>query len=163
MPGKSTPMPELKLKISFAQNRKVHFVLFCMAHLIKNIRNALFRNGNDYHYPKLVLSAGFVLESGVCLAKWMRDLHYRNKNQIMSSMRMAKNAAYVDSLSKQKASPALALFSREMTTALDNEHKGLASGTSNFLKMINNCVMQPLLNVSLSKGYKIKEAMVFFR
>ena len=33
--GKSTPIPELKLKSNFTRNRKVHFVLFCMVYLIK--------------------------------------------------------------------------------------------------------------------------------
>ena len=75
-------------------------------------------------------------------------------------MRIAKNVTLVDNLSKKKVPPTLALFAREMTTALEDEHKGLASGTSIFLKMINDCVIQPLLTVSISKGHEAKKAMV---
>ena len=63
--GKATPIVELKLETSFIHNGKVHFVLFCIVHLIKNIRNALFRKGNDFHCPRLESCTGFVLEAGV--------------------------------------------------------------------------------------------------
>ena len=49
-------------------------------------------------------------------------------------MRMAKNVACVDNLSKQKVPPALELFTREMPIALEDECKCLASGTSIFFE-----------------------------
>ena len=69
--------------------------------------------------------------------------------------------AYPDNLSKQKVSPALALFSNEMTTALKNEYGDEAKGTWAFLKMFNDYIIQPLLTVSTSKGLKVREAAVF--
>ena len=77
-----------------------------------------------------MLSSGFVLEAGVCSVKWMRDFHHRNKKKIASNTKMAKNVAHIDDLSKQKVPPALALFTREITMALEDEHKDSASGTS---------------------------------
>ena len=42
---------------------------------------------------------------------------------------MSKSVACVDSLSKQKVSPALALFSIEITTVLEFEYGNEAKGT----------------------------------
>ena len=98
----------------------------------KNIRNALFRKGNDFHCPRLELCTGFVLEAGVCSVKWTRDLCHKNENKMTSNVRMHKNVACVDNLSKLKVLPALALFTREMTTALEDECDGLASGRTIF-------------------------------
>ena len=75
---------------------------------------------------------------------------------------MSRNVVCVDSLSKQKAHPALVLFRRETTTALEMEHGCEAKGTWSLLRMMNDCVMQPLLTVSVSKGNKTSQAMVFF-
>ena len=47
-------------------------------------------------------------------------------------MKMTKNVAWVDDLNKQKFPPVLALFTREMTTALEDDCKGLASRISIF-------------------------------
>ena len=57
--------------------------------------------------------------------------------------------------------PALALFSNELTTDLEFECKEAAKGTCRSLRMFNDFVFQPLLTVSVSKGYKVKEVMVF--
>lgn len=54
--------------------------------------------------------------------KWIRNLPRKNKNKLISSMRMNRNIARIDNLSKQKASPALALFSENTTTALRDQH-----------------------------------------
>lgn len=74
--GKPAPTASLKLKTSFIRNEKNYFMLFCAVHLIKSIRNALFKKGNDFFHPKLVLSEKKNLEEGVCSVKCMRDLHH---------------------------------------------------------------------------------------
>lgn len=85
----------------------------------------------------------------------------KNKNKLISDVRISKNVAYPDNLSKQKVSPALTLFSRELTTALQNKHGGQAKGIWLFLKILNHCILQPLLTASASKGLKVREAAVF--
>lgn len=152
---------ELKLKINFQYENRSYYVMLCIVHIIKNIRNALVKKQNDFYYPRLRLSTGHVLEEGICSAKWMRELHKMNKNKIISSFRMNRNIAYVDNLSKQKVSPALALFSRELTVALKKEFGDNAKGTYEFLKTMNDYAMQPLLTATTLKGYKIIEASVF--
>ena len=57
---------------------------------------------------------------------------------------MPKNAAHADNLSKQQVPPALALFSNELTTALEHEHKEVAKGTHGLLRTFNVFVFQPL-------------------
>ena len=89
--GKATPMAELKLVTSFVCNGKMIFLLFCIIHFIKNIRNALLHKGNDFHYPKLVVSSAFELEAGICSVKWTLDLCHRNKNKIARNIRISKN------------------------------------------------------------------------
>ena len=69
---------------------------------------------------------------------------------------MSKNVACVDNISKKKSSPALALFIGEMTTALEFECGNEAKGTCPLLRMLNDCTMQPLLTVSMSKGNELK-------
>ena len=77
--------------------------------ITKNIRNSLLRKGNPLSYPKLMLSSRFVLEAGIYSVKWIQDLHHKNKDKSVRNMRMHKNMAHVDNLSKQKVSPALNL------------------------------------------------------
>ena len=135
--------------------------MFCIVHIIKNIRNTLFKKQNNFYYPRLRLNTGHVLEEGICSVKWMRELRKMSKDKIISSFRMNRNIAYADNLSKQKVSPALALLSRELTAALKKEFRDNAKGTHEFLKTMNDYVMQPLLTATTSKGYKIIEASVF--
>ena len=111
----------------FAEANDVLF--FCITHIEKNIRNALFRNRNHLISPKLVLSTDYVLEAGVCSVKWIRDLCLKNKEKLMSNFRMNRNVACVGNLCKKKASPELALFDTKLTTALKDEHSKVAKGT----------------------------------
>ena len=74
---------------------------------------------------------------------------------------MPRNVACADSLKKQKVLPALALFSTNLTSALEKEYGNAAEGTCKLLRMMNDHVVQPLLTVSPQKGFKTKEAMVF--
>ena len=64
-------------------------------------------------------------------------------------------------LSRQKVSPDLSLFSREMTTKLEFECGNEAKGKWSLLRMLNYCVMQPLLTISVSNLNKVKDSMVF--
>ena len=50
------------------------------------MRNALFRKGNDFWSPKILLSTGFVLEAGICSVKWIRDFHNKNKYKLISNV-----------------------------------------------------------------------------
>ena len=84
-----------------------------------------------------------------------------NKDKLLSSIRMSKNVACVDNLSKQKVSPALSLFSRGMTTALEFEYGNEAKGKWSLIRMLNDYVMQPLLTISVSNLNKVKDSMVF--
>ena len=87
----SNTMPELKLETYFLHDGKKYFVLFCMVHTIKNIRNALVRVKNEFVCPKLTLPTGCILQSGTCSVKWIRDSHHKNKNKIISNMRINRN------------------------------------------------------------------------
>ena len=124
------------------------------------MQNGLFTKGNECHCPELVLSTDFVLEAGTCSVTWIRKLHNMNKDKLISSIRMSKNVAYIDNLIK-KVSHALTFFSIEMTMALEFEYGNEAKGTWSLLRMLNDYVMQLLLTVSISKGNKVKDSMVF--
>ena len=93
--------------------------------------------------------------------KLIRDSRHKNKCKLVRNVRMSMNVAYIDSLSKKQASPALNLFQRELTTALENEHGDMAKGTWSFFRMFNDHITLPLLAISISKGIQIKEASTF--
>ena len=97
--GKPTPATQLKQETSFLCKGQEMFPIFCVPHMAKIFRNSLFAKGNDFTYPKLTLSCGFTLEAGTCRVKWVRKLHHKNKEKIVSSCRMPKNA-YVHNLNK---------------------------------------------------------------
>ena len=48
---------------------------------------------------------------------------------------MPRNVAVIANMSKQKVKPALALFSKDLTSALKDEHRDKAQGTHEFLEM----------------------------
>lgn len=108
--------------------------------MVKTLRNALFAKGNYFSYPKLSLLCGYVLEAGTHNVNWIRDLFHKNKGKIASSFRMSQNVAYVDNLNKQKVPPALALFSNELSAALEFEYGDAAKGAFELLKMFNNFI-----------------------
>ena len=91
----------------------------------------------------------------------MRDLCHKSKKKLIRKVRINRNVACIDNLSKQKVSPALALFDRNLTTALENEHGEKERGDCALLKNINGHAVQPLLTVTTSKGLKLKEATIF--
>lgn len=84
-----TPNVQLQLETSFARKCQKYFTLFCVPHMAKTLRNALFAKGNYFSYPKLSLSCSYVLEAGTCSANWIRDLFHKNKGQIASSFRIS--------------------------------------------------------------------------
>ena len=49
-------------------------------------------------------------------------------------MRISRNVAHINNLSKQKVKPILALFSKELTTALQDEYREEANKIVNFLE-----------------------------
>ena len=151
----------LKLEKSFECKGKIYFVMFCIPHTIKNVRNAFFRKDNEHLNPKLNLSTGNAIEAGTCSSKWTRDLCHENKCKLTRNFRMNGNVTCIDNLSKQKVSPALALFDKNLTATLENEYGEKVKGTWMFLRTINDHVMQLLLTASTSKGLKIKEATIF--
>ena len=158
---KGTPLPEIVLETFFFYNNRKYYVLFCIVHIVKCVRNALFRKNNYFQYPELVLCTGHVLEAGTCTSKHVKQLCYENKDKLVSNVRMSRNVAFIDNMSKQKVKPALALFSKDLTTALKDQHGDEAIGTCEFLEMFQDYITQPLLTVSTSKGVKVKEASVF--
>ena len=97
--GKPTPIVSLKLETSFVHNDKIYFMLFFIAHLIKKIRNALFKKVNDFNYPKLEL-------------KWIRFRSWdmqrqmdercasQEQEKIVCNYRTSKNVACTDNLKK---------------------------------------------------------------
>ena len=115
------PIPEMKFSTYFMRNNSKIFIFFCIIHIIKCMRNNLTKKGNYFKYPTLVLSNGEVLEEGICTINWVKELCNKNKNELISSCRIHKNTVNPDSLAKQKVKPALALFSTELTKALELE------------------------------------------
>ena len=79
--GNPTPTAQLQLEKSFVCKGQMFFTLFCVPHMAKTLRNALFAKGNYFSYPKLSLSCGYVFEAGTCSVNWMRDLHHKNKEK----------------------------------------------------------------------------------
>ena len=75
----------------------------------------------DFWHTKLILSFGFALEGGVRCMKCILDLYHESKDKLKSSMKMSKTVACVNNIRKKKESPVLTLFSKESTTALENE------------------------------------------
>ena len=60
------------------------------------------------------------------------------KKKLVSNVRMRRNVVHVDNLSKQKVSPALNLFRRTLTTALEDDHGDMAKGTWSFSRIFND-------------------------
>ena len=92
----------------------------------------------------------------------MKELCNKNKNELISSCRINKNTVNPDSLARQKVKPALALFSTELTKALELECGEKAKGTYEFLAFINKHVTQPLTTTDPNKGRLTPEAKPFF-
>ena len=126
------------------------------------IYDNLVKNNNYFKYPKLVLSDGHILEPGICTIKWIKDLYHKNKDKLLSSVRVNKNTFNPDSLSKQKVQPALSLFSTELTKALRMEYGEQAKGTYRFLETFNKYIIQPLTVTDPNKGFLVPEAKPFF-
>ena len=129
--------------------------------MIKCMRDNLTKKGNYFKYPTLVLSNGEFLGGGICTMNWVKELCNKNKNELISSCRIHKNTVNPDSLAKQKVKPALALFSTELTKALELEHGEKAKGTCKFLAFMNKHIMQPLTTTDPNKGHLIPEAKPF--
>ena len=128
--------------------------MFWIAHIIKKLINDFSKKDNVCLHPTLTLSTGHALEAGTCSIKWTRYLHHKNKYKLVRNFKMSRNDAYVDNLSKQKVSPALALSEKNLTTALENEYGEKERGAWMFLRTINYYVMQPLLTISTSNWKK---------
>ena len=126
------------------------------------MRNNLIKNNNYFKYPKLVLSDGHILEPGMCTIKWIKYLCHKNRDELLSSVRVNKNTFNPDSLSKQKVQPALGSFSTELIKALRMEHGEQAKGTCIFLETFNKYIMQPLTIADPNKVFLVPEAKPFF-
>ena len=98
------------------------------------------------------MSNGERLEGGMCSINWVKELCKTNKDKLISSCRVHKNTVNPDNLSKQKVKPALALFSKELTKALETEFGEKAKGTHAFLAFINKHVTQLLITTYPKKG-----------
>ena len=79
----------------------------------------------------------------------------------MSNIQTLKNIMHINNLSKQKVSPALTLFSREMTIDLEIECAKEVKGMQSLLLIIIDYVVQPSLNISISKGNKMCKVIIF--
>ena len=101
--------------------------------MAKDIRNALFRNGNHLVFSTLVLSTDHVLESSVFSVKWIRDLNRKNKEKLISNVIMSRNSTCIDDLRNKKLSPELSLFDMNLSTALKDECGEAVKGTLAFL------------------------------
>ena len=98
--GKPTPTAQLQLQTSFKYENEEYFTLFCVPHMIKTVRNALFIKDNDFNYPELKLSTGHVLQAGACTVNYVRDLYQNKKEKLVCNFRMPKNVAHADNLNK---------------------------------------------------------------
>ena len=110
----------------------------------------------------MVLSNGERLEGGTCSINWVKELCKINKDKLISSCRVHKNTVNPDNLSKQKVKPALALFSTELTKALECEFGEKAKGTYSFLNFINKHVIQLLITTDPNKYHLVPESKPFF-
>ena len=102
-----------------------------------------------------------MLKTGNCTVNYVRDLSHRNKSKLVSSYRIPRSVAYVEKLSEQKVTPALALLRTELASALEKYYGKVAKGTWVLLRMINEHVTQPLFAFDARKGYETKEAIFF--
>ena len=111
--------------------------------------------------PTFTLYSGFVLEAGACSVKLIQGLYRKSKDKFINNIRMSENMSGLGNISKQKMSPVLALCWKELTIALEDEDGNRAKGAWSLLRMFNGYSTQPLLTVLMSKGWKIKEALMF--
>ena len=79
----------------------------------------------------------------------------------MTNIRMSRNVAHIENLIKQQVSPSLALFFKELTTALEDEYGNMAKAAYLLLRMFSDWRTHNLLTISKSKGHKIKEDLTF--
>ena len=87
--------------------------------------------------------------------------HVIKQRYIGKQFDINRNATCVDSLREKKVALVLNLFRPELRTALEDEYGYMDKGAWYFLKVFNDRIMQPLLTVSISKWFKIKEALIF--
>lgn len=157
-----TPSARMKFEGFFIHKDRKYFVLFCLVHIAKCVLNNLLRKDNYFEYPMLVLTNGCILESRTCSSNWLKELCNVNKNKLVSSVRLNKNAVVPSNLDKQKVAPALAIFSSEVTSALKLEFGEKAKRTHAFLEFFNNCIIQSLLLPTLKSVKKICAAFPFY-
>ena len=81
-----------------------------------------FQKNNYLQYPKLVLRARFIFKAGAYIARYMKQLYYMSKDKLISSTRMARNIAFTDYMSKQKVKPTITLYSKELTSVLNDKY-----------------------------------------
>ena len=102
------------------------------------------------------------MELGICIIKWIKDLYHKNKDKLLSSVRVNKNTFNPDSISIQKVQLALSLFSTELTKALRIEYREQVKETHMFLETRNKYITQPLTITDSNKGFLVPEAKPFF-
>lgn len=158
---KNMKVPELKLKPYFVRNRKKRFILFCLVHIIKSIRNSLCKKNNFFKYPSLTLSTGHSIEAGVCSMHLIRESHHENKHKLLCNVRISQETACPSNLGKQKVKPALKLFSKNLTAGSCDKFGESAKGTCAFLELIQNYAIQPLLRTNSCKHEYDLKAMPF--
>ena len=159
--NKGKKIAEMNFDTSFVHNGKQHFCLFCIMHIIKCIRNALVRKNNLFDYCEMKLSDGFFMEAGQCDMSYLIAYFNETKGQLLNESNISPSVIKPTNLGKQAVSPALKLFSKELSDALDARYGNKVAGTTKFLRMINNHIIQPLTVTHADKGQLVKEAKVF--
>lgn len=130
---KPSPLAKLILEIHFMYNRNNYFFLLHYSHY--KIHQKYFIPKNNYFQClKPILSSGHILEAGKYTSKYTKILYHTNKDKLISNVRISRNVAHINNLSKQKVKPILALFSKELTTALQDEYREEANRIVNFLE-----------------------------
>lgn len=75
-----------------------HSSFFCIIRIIKCMRNTLIKRENYFEYPTLVSSNRERLEGEARSINWLKESHKINKDKLISSRRVFKNAVNPDNL-----------------------------------------------------------------
>ena len=138
---------------SFIFENKACFILFCVVHILKCIRNNLLRKNNYFKYPALKLPDGHFIPAGYCDIKLVRQLHrdITKDKHALQDIHIARKVVYPDTLQRQQVHPTLILFSDRLCFALKRRYPIASEGTVHFLSLIDNYFIKPFFNISKSK------------
>ena len=97
-------------KTSFEINGNTYFMLFCLAQIIKCVRNNLMEK-NYFKCPGLKDEGKIIIMAGMHDVKFVTELHNITVHNLLSDINFSKKACCLSSIYRQQEAPTLMLFS----------------------------------------------------